>query len=343
MKKQKSDLESFFTKRVGGKLEKLRHYFSANNLVIFFLAKKQAGKGTYAKILGDLTGGKTVHLSIGDLVREADKEARNPEGKRKLIADLKKYYQGKGKIEEIVEVFINQAESAGLLPTEAVMALIERAIKRDQDKSIIIDGFPRSKEQVALAMQMQQDFEKKGLPSVFIEINCPEEVLIRRYVDRRVCPVCQTPRNIKLLLTKEVEYDEKNGEFHLVCDRPECKRARMVMKQGDKDGIDRVRERQREVQEMIDHIKVKAPHLHIAVHNTVPLEEAHKHEMTDFTEEAELIWDPEKKEVVRKFKPMIATDDEGRKAYSRWPEPVVVDMIDRLAGWLDGLGKKRGL
>ncbi|MCL5795087.1 MAG: nucleoside monophosphate kinase [Patescibacteria group bacterium] len=236
----------------------------------------------------------------------------------------------------MIDVFVKEAkDTSTLLPTEVVMALIEKAVKDNQGKSVIIDGFPRSKEQVAMALRMQKDFEAKKVPSVFVEINCPEEILIRRYIDRRVCPICQTPRNIKLLLTKEIEFDEKSGEFHLICERPECKRARFIQKQGDQDGIGKVKERQKKVQEMIDEIKKQTPHLHIAVHNAVALEEAHKHDMADFTEEAELFWDKDKKEVVKKFKPMVAIDEHGRKVHSRWPEPVVVEMVDKLVTWLD--------
>lgn len=337
MDKQKNDNKNdFFEKRIGDKLKKLREYLGKNNFVVFFLAKKQAGKGTYAKFLGDLTDGKIIHISVGDLVRDAAVRAQDSVKRQDLIDDLKKYYKGKEKLDKVLEIFIEGSKStAQLLPTEVIMALIEQKISENQGKSIIVDGFPRSREQVTLALKMQADFEKKGTPSAFMEINCPEDVLLRRYVDRRVCPICKTPRNIKLLLTKEIEYDEKTGEFHLICERPECNKARFVAKQGDQDGLEQVKERQREVQAMVDKVKNEAPHLHIVVHNSIPLKEAHKHDSTDFTEEAELIWDTQKREVIRKFKPMVAINDEGEKVYSRWPEPVVVDMVDQLADWLE--------
>lgn len=336
-----NELKDFFNKRTPQNLEKLKKHLSEKNFVLFFLAKKQAGKGTYAKILKDITDEKIVHISVGDLVREAEKQANNPKEKNQLIEDLKKYYKGPSNADKIIDEFIHQAESTNLLPTEAIMALIEKKVAEYQGKSVIIDGFPRSKEQVVLATQMQKDFESKGMPSAFVEINCPEEVLLRRYVDRRICPVCQTPKNIKLLLTKEIEFDEKSGEFHLVCDRPECQRAHFIQKQGDQDGIEKVKANQREVQKMIDEIKNEAPHLHVVVYNSIPLNEAHKHDSTDFTEEADLVWDKDKKEVTRKFKPMVVKDDQGRDAYSRWPEPVVVDLVNRLAEWLDKLYEKK--
>lgn len=336
-----NELKGFFNKRTPHNLEKLKKHLAEKNFVLFFLAKKVAGKGTYAKILRDITDEKIVHISVGDLVREAEKMAKTSGGEKKLIKDLRKFYKGSDSLERVISEFVHQAESTNLLPAEAVMALIEKKISEYSDKSIIIDGFPRSKEQVALATQMQKDFEKSGKPSVFVEINCPEEVLLRRNIDRRVCPICQTPKNIKLLLTKEIDYDEKTGEFHLVCERPECQRAHYIQKQGDKDGIEKVKANQKKVQEMIDKIKKETPHLHLVVHNSIPLDEAHKHQPTDFTEEADLVWDPQKKEVIRNFRPMIVKDDEGRDAHSRWPEPVVVDLVDRLAEWMDKLYEKK--
>lgn len=335
-----NELKDFFNKRTPQNLAKLKKHLAEKNFVLFFLAKKQAGKGTYAKILSDVTDEKIVHISVGDLVREAEKQAQDPQKKDQLIEDLKKYYKGPSSVEKVIDEFIHQAESTNLLPTEAIMALIEKKVVEYQGKSVIIDGFPRSKEQVALATQMQKDFESRGTPSAFVEINCPEEVLLRRYIDRRICPVCQTPKNIKLLLTKEIDYDQISGEFHLVCERPECQRAHYIQKQGDQDGIEKVKANQKKVQEMIDKIKKENPHLHVVVHNSIPLDKAHKHEKSDFTEEANLIWDPEKKEVIRNFKPMIVKDDQGRDAYSRWPEPVVVDLVDRLAEWLEKTDNK---
>lgn len=334
--KEEAKNNDFFSKRLSKKLQKFHEHLNRNNVVLFMLAKKLAGKGTYAKILHDLSGGKIKHISVGDLVREAEKKTEDDKARKELMLDIRKYYKGQEKLEDVINIFAKEAkDTSTLLPTEVVMALIEKAVKDNQGKSVIIDGFPRSKEQVALALKMQKDFEAQNIPSVFVEINCPEDILIKRSIDRRVCPMCQTSRNIKLLLTKEIEFDEKTGEFHLICERPACDRARFVKKQGDQDGIEKIKERQKKVQDMIDEIKNQSPHLHLSVHNAILLDEAYKHDPADFTEEAELFWDKDKKEVIRSFKPMVSTDEHGRKVYSRWPEPVVVDMVDKLVDWLD--------
>ena len=334
-KNQKQRREEFFQKRVGNKLKSLKDYLGRKEFVAFFLAKKQAGKGTYAKILSELTNDKIVHVAVGDLVREAEKKVKDKKTRPEFIKNLKKYYKGDKSLDKVAEEFANQTKSLQLLPTDVVMALIEQAIEKNRGHAIILDGFPRSVEQVAMAAKMQADFGKRGLPSLFVEVNCPREVLKARNVHRRACPICQDPKNIKLLVTDKIEYDKKTGEFHLVCDRPECKGARMVAKQGDIEGMKKREFLQRQVDDVIGEIKNKMPHAHIAIHNSIPVDEAKaSHDMTDFTEEAELSWNPTNKEVTKKFKPMIVKDDQGRDAYSRWPEPVVVELIDKLTDWL---------
>lgn len=339
-KSQKDRRKEFFQKRIGKKLKSLRDYLGQKEFVAFFLAKKQAGKGTYAKILTDLTSDKIVHVAVGDLVRDAEKQVKDEKARPEFIKNLNKYYKGKRGLDEVAEEFANQAKSLQLLPTDVVMALVEQAIEKNRGKGIILDGFPRSVEQVAVAAKMQADFEARGLPSLFVEVNCPKEVLKARNVHRRACPICQEPKNIKGLLTDKIEYDEKTGDFHLICNRPECQGARMIAKQGDVEGMKKREFLQRQVDEVVGEIKTKMPHAHITIHNSVPVDEAKKsHDMTDFTEEAELFWDPAKREVVKKFKMMIIKDDKGRKSYSRWPEPVVVELIDKLTDWLYKQGK----
>lgn len=341
-KTQKERREEFFQKRVGKKLKSLRDYLGKKEFVAFFLAKKQAGKGTYSKILTELMGDRIVHVAVGDLVRDAEKKVKNKKDRTKFVKNLIKFYKGKETLDKICEEFVNQSKSTKLLPTEMVMALVEQAVSNLKGKAVIIDGFPRSVAQVAMATKMQEDFEVRGLPSLFVEVNCPEEVLQARNVHRRICPICQEPKNIKLLLTDKIEYDEKNNEFHLICNRPECKGAKMASKQWADAGMKKLKHLQLEMDEILKEVREKKPHAHIVIHNSIPVNEAKEsHNMTDFTEEAELSWDPTRKEVIKKFMPMIIKDDQGRDAYSRWPEPVVVELIDKLTEWLYKQEKKK--
>jgi len=329
--------QDYFKRKLGNKLDKFIEQVDQGEFVLFFLAKKQAGKGTYSKLLQDLSKNKIVHISIGDLVREAERRAKDPEDRKELVADLKDFYKGGEDLEKVADTFANQSVESKLLPTEMIMALIENAVKDNQGRPVIIDGFPRALDQVALSLQMREDFEKKGLPAAFVEIDCPDEVLEQRYIHRRSCPACQTPRNIKLLLTEDIEYDKEKDEFHLICDHPTCsgKQVKMVQKQGDDQGIEAIAEKQKIVTEIMKEIKEKSGDSHITVYNSVPIVQVTEEDMEDFTDEAELRWDPEQEHVVRTFKPMKVKNDQGEEAYSRWPEAVVVEMVDKLTGWLD--------
>jgi adenylate kinase family enzyme len=335
MDQQKLD---YFKRRLGDKLNQFINYTQQCGFVLFFLAKKQAGKGTYIKILQELTNGRIIQISIGDLVREAEAKAKDSAKRKELIQELKKYYQGELDLEAVADLLVNQSVENKLLPTDVITALITMsALEKNLGQPIIIDGFPRGKDQVLVALQMQKDFLEKNIPAGFVAIDCPDEVLARRYIYRRSCPVCSTPRNIKLLLTKEIEYDENTGEFYLICDNMTCegKHIRMRQKQADDLGPDALKEKQKLMVEIMQEIQAKAGDNYLIVHNTVPINEATPEMLKeDFTEEADLSWNEKEQEVARNFKPIQVADDQGREAYSRWPEAVVVEMVEKLVEWL---------
>ncbi len=337
-KNQKYGTKEFYEERVGEHFAKLREHIDDTGFVLFFLAKKSAGKGTYSKILQNITDGKIMHLSVGDLVRASEKRALDPEQREEFVNELREFYKGSDDIDDVVDKFIKEASDlSALLPTEMVMALIEKAVKDNQGKALVIDGFPRSLDQVEIAMRMQDDFEKKGLPSAFVELDCPDDVLVQRQLHRVVCPECQTPRNVKVLLTEQIEYDEDSGEYHLICDNKECDNVRMKKKYANvtADDIDKIKAVQDQVKELIHHVREKAAHCHIKVSNHVHVDDAGNHDPDDFTLEASFDWDPESKKVIKNFKPWIIKDDEGREAYSRWPDPVVAELVKALSEWLD--------
>ncbi len=337
-KNQKYGTKEFYEERIGEHFSRFHQHIDDSGFVLFFLAKKSAGKGTYSKILHNVTDGKVIHLSVGDLVRAAEKRALDPEQRQGFVDELREYYKGSDSIDDVVEKFVKEASDlSALLPTEMVMALIEKAVQDNQGKALIIDGFPRSLDQVNIAMKMQEDFEAKGLPSAFVEIDCPDDVLVQRQLHRVVCPECQTPRNVKVLLTEDIERDEDTGEYHLICDNKDCSRIRMKKKYANPtaDDIEKIKSVQDQVKELIQHVREKAAHCHLVVSNQVLVKDADKHDPDDFTLEAEFDWDPESKQVIKNFKPWTVKDDEGNDAYSRWPDPVVADMIKVLTEWLD--------
>ena len=61
----------YFQAKAGDAIEKLREYFdNGNTFIAYLLGKKNSGKGTYTKLMGEIFGKELIgHVSIGDLVR----------------------------------------------------------------------------------------------------------------------------------------------------------------------------------------------------------------------------------------------------------------------------------
>ena len=92
-KNSKYGTKEFYEERVPEHFKRFHEHLDSNPFVLFFLAKKNAGKGTYAKILNKISDGKIVHLGVGDLVRAAEKRVLDEKERPGVINDLKKYYE----------------------------------------------------------------------------------------------------------------------------------------------------------------------------------------------------------------------------------------------------------
>jgi adenylate kinase family enzyme len=123
------------------------------------------------------------------------------------------------------------------------VALIKYEIAKHPKQAIFIDGFPRAMDQVGYSMYLKEIIGYRDDPDFLVFISLPNPVIHERIKYRVVCPICKVPRNLKLLATKHAGYDEATGQFYLMCDKPECKGARMVPKEGDEQGIEPIRER----------------------------------------------------------------------------------------------------
>ena len=139
--------------------------------------------------------------------------------------------------DDIVDFIVDHSNKK-LLPTELIVALLEAEVEKYKDKSVIIDGFPRTIEQIKYAKRLINKFANEEVKSLFVEVCCPEEVLQLRMEGRRVCAECQTSRNIELLLTKTVGYDPESKECFLICDNPKCGNVRMIQKRTHALGLD---------------------------------------------------------------------------------------------------------
>ena len=136
---------------------------------IIMLGAPGAGKGTQAAVLCEHFGIPTI--STGNMIREALKNGTEMGLKAKSFMD-----EGK------------------LVPDEVVIGIVkERLSEDDCKKGFILDGFPRTIPQAEALDKMGVDIQ------YVINIDVPDENIIKRMSGRRVCENCGRPYHIESL------------------------------------------------------------------------------------------------------------------------------------------------
>jgi adenylate kinase len=131
---------------------------------VVVLGPPGVGKGTQATRLRQELG--VPHVSTGDILREAVQKG-TPLGKR-------------------VRSFV---ESGKLVPDDLMGELIaERLAQPDAASGFVLDGFPRTVEQVAILDGVLAKISA-GLDRV-LALEAPEAEIVRRLAGRRICPKC---------------------------------------------------------------------------------------------------------------------------------------------------------
>ena len=331
----RAERRKYFDAKAGEEIKKIKEYLKENTFVGFLIGKKNSGKGTYSKLFMEAVGPEHVtHISVGDIVRSAKKAAEDTATRQHLEDFLRKRYRGFGSVESVIDNVINWSVKTHLA-TEGVLALVEWEIDRTDHKAVFIDGFPRSVDQISLALYFRALIGYRDDPDFFVFIDLPETIINERMKNRVICPICQTPRSFKLLRTKEIGYDETTKEFYLMCDNPGCNHARMVEKEGDTLGIEAIRDRI-EADDKVARTLLELEGVpKIYLRNSVPVESA-----KDFVDEYEITpeysyeWNAAQKQVKVNEKPWIVKDDEGKEVYSLLPAAVVVSLIKQVTSVL---------
>lgn len=328
--------KKYFEFKAGTEIAKIKAYLDGGNTFLaYLLGKKNAGKGTYTKLFGEIIGkDKIVHLSVGDLVRNLDEEVHDEEKRKALVEYLRKDYRGYINLDSVIEAQVNRTQGA-LLPTEFILSMIKREIGRVGRKAVFLDGFPRNMDQVSYSLFFRELVGYRDDPDIMVLIDLPQAVIDERIKTRVVCPVCHTPRSPKLALTKNIEYDEKEKKFYLVCEDPACKGARMTGKPGDELGIEAIRDRLEADEAMIARAFSLYGIPKVLLTNSIPLEQKDKYaDDYEITPEYILKWNEVEKKVEVETKPWIINDDKGRPSVSYLPAPVVLSLIKQLADLL---------
>ena len=135
---------------------------------IIFLGPPGAGKGTQAQIVCQKLG--IPQISTGDMLRSA------------IAAKTDTGLKAKG--------FMDAGQ---LVPDEVVIAIVEERLRMDDcAKGYILDGFPRTVEQA----QALSGFAKIDAA---INLDVPDDVIVKRLSGRRVCPKCGAPYHVDRL------------------------------------------------------------------------------------------------------------------------------------------------
>ena len=329
------DQRDYFELKAGKEIKEIRNYLNkGNTFIAYLLGKKNSGKGTYSKMFSQIVDSRKIeHFSIGDMIRRLDLELRDPKKKRELGSFLEKNYRGSLPLKKIMSA-LEKRSTKTLLPTELILILVKREIAQKEKKSIFIDGFPRDMDQINFSLFFRDLIGYRDDPDIFILIDVPDSVIDERIKYRRVCPKCQTSRNLKLLPTSLVEADKSGKVFHLICDNPYCQKVRMQAKEGDSKGIGPIRERLKTDAILME----KALSLHgipkILLRNSLPSTSA-KNFVDDYEITPEYIFERGASGKVKiTEKPWVILDEKKAPLVSLLAQPVVVSLIKQMASTL---------
>ena len=143
-------------------------------MIIIMLGAPGTGKGTVAGILQIKLGIKQV--STGDIFRKNIQEGT--------------------KLGKIADSYISKGN---LVPDDITIGIVENRLKDDDVKDgIILDGFPRTVVQAEALDKILKESGKKV--DLVVNLTTPEEEIIERIVNRRVCSnsECKTIYNLQL-------------------------------------------------------------------------------------------------------------------------------------------------
>lgn len=172
--------------------------------IIVLMGAPGAGKGTQARLLQERLN--LPQISTGDMFRVL-KEAQTP-----LASEVR------------------ELMAAGqLVPDDVTIRVVqERTSSDDCRNGYILDGFPRTPAQAEMLEELAVEQEKKIQA---IEIDVPRELLVKRMVGRRICPICFEIYNIYFKAPKFDNVCDRHPEAqlnHRADDNPDTVQARLA-------------------------------------------------------------------------------------------------------------------
>ena len=165
---------------------------------MIFLGPPGAGKGTYASRLTAILG--IPHISTGDIVRDEIK------AQTELGKTIREY-----------------SDKGELVPDEIIIKLLAKRLRKpDSERGFILDGFPRT-------IKQAEALDKISKIDLIINLNVPDEIIIKRLSNRLTCKKCGTIYNKLTLKPKRDNIcDECGGQlYQREDDKPEVTQERL--------------------------------------------------------------------------------------------------------------------
>lgn len=174
-------------------------------MIIVMLGAPGAGKGTQASLICDAY--HIPHISTGDIFRANIKNGTE-------LGKKAKSYMDEGK----------------LVPDELTVALLlDRVASEDCAKGYVLDGFPRT---IAQATALKNALEEQNLKiDLAINVDVPDEVIVRRMSGRRSCPKCGASYHIEYIPPKTEGICDycKSKLIQREDDKPETVKKRLMV------------------------------------------------------------------------------------------------------------------
>ncbi|OGC68671.1 hypothetical protein A2415_02370 [candidate division WWE3 bacterium RIFOXYC1_FULL_39_7] len=327
----------YFEAKLGSKIDEVKEYLDHNSFVGYLLAKKQAGKGMYSKMVEEILGSERfAHISVGDVVRSFHEKLNKDEDVSDVLEYLKLNYRGFMSIDESISALRSRTTDKVSVPAELILTLLKMEIDKIGKKGLFIDGLPRTLDQISYSLYFRDLINYRDDPDFFVLINIPLELIDIRMKSRVVCPICQTSRNTKLSPTSILSYDSSAKQVKLLCDNSTCSgygKAQYVIKEGDASGILSISERLKTDEELMQ----KALNLHgipkILIESAIPVEVS-----SDYLEdyeiqpayEYEISGEVGKEKVISKTAPLTFKNDSGDDCHTMYAATYVVNIFDQL-------------
>ena len=154
-------------------------------MIIIMLGAPGTGKGTIAGILSKELN--IPQVSTGDIFR-------------KNIAE-------KTDLGRLAEGYISKGQ---LVPDDVTVKLVEDRLKKDDAQNgVILDGFPRTVAQAEALDAILKNSNNKV--DITINLTTPEEEIIERIINRRICSKCKRVYNLVLNPPKQEGICDKCG------------------------------------------------------------------------------------------------------------------------------------